>query len=102
MASPHENEAPINPDAEHHITNEKPIRDSESETRAGSDPDVGDEIAPHTSNHPHFGVNQVISNTGGLEDLAPVEKAGTYDKIEITEDMCYEELGFNFSTYKKW
>lgn len=31
-----------------------------------------------------------------------LEKIGTYDKYEITEDDCYDELGFNFSKAKKW
>lgn len=37
-------------------------------------------------------------NGGG----ANLEKLGTYDKYEITEDDCYEELGYNFSNWKKW
>lgn len=32
----------------------------------------------------------------------PVEKLGTHDKRELTEDMCYEELGFSWSPWKKW
>jgi hypothetical protein len=31
-----------------------------------------------------------------------LEKMGTYDKYEISEDDCYEELGFCFSKWKKW
>jgi len=31
-----------------------------------------------------------------------LEKLGTYDKYEITEDDCYEELGYSFSNSKKW
>ncbi|KAJ6783086.1 hypothetical protein PWT90_09363 [Aphanocladium album] len=31
-----------------------------------------------------------------------LEKLGTYDKYEITEDDCYEELGFCFPSWKKW
>ena len=33
---------------------------------------------------------------------AQLEKLGTYDRYEITEDDCYEELGYNFPTWKKW
>lgn len=33
---------------------------------------------------------------------AKMEKLGTYDKYEITEDDCYEELGYCFPTWKKW
>ena len=31
-----------------------------------------------------------------------IEKLGTNDKYEITEEDCYEELGFGFSDKKKW
>jgi len=31
-----------------------------------------------------------------------LEKLGTYDKREITEDDCYDELGFCFPAWKKW
>jgi len=31
-----------------------------------------------------------------------LEKLGTYDKYEISEEDCYEELGFCFPTAKKW
>ncbi|KAM3511363.1 hypothetical protein MY11210_004972 [Beauveria gryllotalpidicola] len=31
-----------------------------------------------------------------------LKKIGTYDKYEITEDDCYDELGFSFPTWKKW
>lgn len=31
-----------------------------------------------------------------------LEKLGTYDKYEITEDDCYEELGYCFPKWKKW
>ncbi|RMY71601.1 hypothetical protein D0863_05070 [Hortaea werneckii] len=27
---------------------------------------------------------------------------GTYDRYEITEEDCYSELGFSFTTWKKW
>lgn len=38
----------------------------------------------------------------GLEETHHIEKAGTYDKIELAEDDCYDELGFSFPTWKKW
>ncbi|KAL7823133.1 major facilitator superfamily domain-containing protein [Trichoderma gracile] len=31
-----------------------------------------------------------------------LEKLGTNDKYEITEDDCYDELGYCFPTWKKW
>ncbi|KAJ0164982.1 putative transporter [Colletotrichum tanaceti] len=33
---------------------------------------------------------------------AKLEKLGTHDKYEITEDDCYDELGFSFPKWKKW
>ncbi|KAJ4246541.1 hypothetical protein NW762_013482 [Fusarium torreyae] len=33
---------------------------------------------------------------------AGLEKIGTYDKYEITEDDCYDELGYSFPKWKKW
>jgi hypothetical protein len=35
-------------------------------------------------------------------DKAHYEKYGTYDRYEITEEDCYDELGFSFPTWKKW
>lgn len=39
---------------------------------------------------------------GGLEKLEKLEKLGTHDKYEITEDDCYEQLGYSFPSWKKW
>jgi hypothetical protein len=41
-------------------------------------------------------------NNDDSEELPRVEKAGTYDKIELTEDMCYDELGYSYPEWKKW
>lgn len=38
----------------------------------------------------------------GLEDTHVIEKTGTYDKIEIQEEDCYDELGYSFPSWKKW
>lgn len=43
--------------------------------------------------------NGAAANGNGTQKL---EKVGTYDKYEITEDDCYEELGFSFPSWKKW
>lgn len=56
----------------------------------------------HPHPHPHFGADRIISANNDAEDLPNVEKAGTYDKIEMTEDMCYDELGYAFPSWKKW
>ncbi|KAF2015636.1 MFS general substrate transporter [Aaosphaeria arxii CBS 175.79] len=39
---------------------------------------------------------------GDDADRAFYQKYGTYDRYEITEEDCYEELGFSFPTWKKW
>ncbi|KAF2807393.1 putative MFS multidrug transporter [Mytilinidion resinicola] len=53
--------------------------------------------------------NGVAANINNNPELAAaatgqqhLEKVGTYDKIEITEEDCYDELGFSFPTWKKW
>ncbi|TVY34353.1 Efflux pump [Lachnellula occidentalis] len=60
----------------------------------------GDAPRPHT----HWGETQVVEPHPDSADdsMPPVEKAGTYDKIELTEDDCYDELGFGFPEWKKW
>ncbi len=79
--------------------------DASSETKAEDHGLAEDEkIAPHTSRHPKFGDNQVFTapENDNSEDLPDAEKVGTYDKVELTEDMCYDELGFSFPSWKKW
>ncbi|RDA95364.1 hypothetical protein CP533_3541 [Ophiocordyceps camponoti-saundersi (nom. inval.)] len=43
-----------------------------------------------------------INESGKEAHGAELERLGTYDKYEITEDDCYEELGYGFSNWKKW
>lgn len=38
---------------------------------------------------------------GSDSDREFFEKYGTYDRYEITEEDCYDELGFCFPTWKK-
>ncbi|GJD02789.1 major facilitator superfamily transporter [Colletotrichum higginsianum] len=49
-------------------------------------------------------VNHLDRQADGLANGsgAKPEKLGTYDKYEITEDDCYDELGFSFPKWKKW
>lgn len=42
------------------------------------------------------------ANTSTENGPGNLEKLGTYDKYEITEDDCYEELGYSFPAWKKW
>lgn len=41
---------------------------------------------------------EAVGYANGLD----LDGYGSYDKIEITEDDCYDELGFSFPTWKKW
>lgn len=46
----------------------------------------------------------VATGPGGGNSADPEKKAalGNADKYEITEDDCYEELGFSYPVWKKW
>lgn len=35
-------------------------------------------------------------------DRSHYEKYGTYDRYEITEEDCWDEIGFTFPVWKKW
>ncbi|KAH8663618.1 putative MFS multidrug transporter [Tricladium varicosporioides] len=87
----------------HEVLSEKEANESEtsSQTKANEENQV-ENVAPYTSHHPHWGGNQVFEPPVNGDDLPEVEKAGTYDKIELTEEMCYDELGYSFPTWKKW
>ncbi|KAF2279597.1 MFS general substrate transporter [Westerdykella ornata] len=37
-----------------------------------------------------------------VEDRESHKRHGTYDRYIITEDDCYEELGYSWPTWKKW
>lgn len=61
--------------------------------------DQGPGAAPRTADN----TNISSSDERSAED-SPTggEKPGTYVKYEITEEDCYDELGFSFPTWKKW
>ncbi|CZT51792.1 related to multidrug resistant protein [Rhynchosporium secalis] len=90
--------------------NEKHVNESEtsSATKAENHASLTQNkegIAPQKSNHARFGDNQVFmppTNGSGEDDLPEARQVGTYDKVELTEDMCYDELGYSFSERKKW
>jgi hypothetical protein len=44
----------------------------------------------------------IVNATTSDEDRQFYEKHGTYDRYELTEEDCYDELGFSFPTWKKW
>jgi hypothetical protein len=97
--------APSAPNGEHEVINEKHDDSEASSTTKAEDAGLerDENVALGTSHHPRFGDNQVFTANGNdSEDLPNVEKAGTYDKIELTEDMCYDELGYSYPSWKKW
>ena len=105
MVAFEENGASSASNDEHEVINEKHDDSEASSTTkaedAGSERD--ENVAPHISHHTRFGDNQVFTaNNDDSEELPNVEKAGTYDKIELTEDMCYDELGYSYPNWKKW
>jgi len=48
------------------------------------------------------GIANTSTNPANGATGEKLEKLGTYDKYELGEDDCYEELGFCFSNKKKW
>ncbi|TAQ88401.1 hypothetical protein B7494_g3261 [Chlorociboria aeruginascens] len=79
------------------VTTEKIMHDSESSDSIKAELPTSrhvaaDPIAPHTSNHPHW-ANQVDEQLNNV---------GTHEKIEITEEDCYDQLGYSFPSWKKW
>lgn len=97
MASPQDSSAaaglhetpqqPVVPqDAEKHSAEQPPV-DSNSTTEI-EDAEKQEPIAPRRSRHTH-----------GFEAIT---KAETNGQLIITEDDCYDELGFGFPSWKKW
>lgn len=58
-----------------------------------------EETEEHTSDKSSDHDNVAQTTKGNGEKL---EQMGTYDKYELTEDDCYDELGFKFPSAKKW
>jgi MFS family permease len=57
----------------------------------------------HGAAHPHWGENQVVpAKTQDSNDMDEIDRPGTHDKVELTEDDCYDQLGYGFSDLKKW
>lgn len=66
------------------------MSDDSSTTRAeGVEATNVENVEPQGSRHANF-----------AEKSEPFDD--DYDKVEITEDDCYDELGFSFPSWKKW
>lgn len=57
-----------------------------------------DSTSDHDANHAEDPSGLATSE----DDRKHYQKYGTYDRYEITEEDCYDELGFSFPTWKKW
>ncbi|KXH54732.1 major facilitator superfamily transporter [Colletotrichum salicis] len=84
------------------VANEK--LESRDERIANGDTSASDTAAskehdPTSDHSEHLNGNSALNGNG---KGAKLEKLGTHDKYEITEDDCYEELGFCFPKWKKW
>jgi hypothetical protein len=64
------------------------LRGQESGSASGST------VHGNVANEPSLDTKEANATNGNGGNL---EKLGAYDKYELTEDDCYEELGFCFS-----
>jgi hypothetical protein len=55
-----------------------------------------------TSDLEHHHAKNSSAGTANHDDRAHFEKYGTHEKYEITEEDCYDELGFSYPESKKW
>lgn len=79
------------------MANQAPIRPSDVGSSAETEQKYEDsEVDTHNENR--LAPDETVSK----EDREFYEKYGTYDRYEITEEDCYDELGFCFPTWKKW
>ena len=55
-----------------------------------------------SADHEEGKINNDTTLTENGADRRHSEKFGNYDRYEITEEDCWDELGFSFPTWKKW
>ncbi|WQF87361.1 Putative major facilitator superfamily, MFS transporter superfamily [Colletotrichum destructivum] len=86
-------------DADLQVANEK--LEPQNDGTLNGDASTNEQTSPK---EPERDVNHLDRQADGLANAngAKLEKLGTYDKYEITEDDCYDELGFSFPKWKKW
>ncbi|KAF5492168.1 putative efflux pump kojT [Colletotrichum siamense] len=78
------------------LANEK--LESRDESSANGNTSSEDAVKKEADNTPGATHGEHPSNGNG----AKLERLGTNDKYEITEDDCYDELGYSFPKWKKW
>lgn len=80
---------------------EQPIANRPSDVNTETYTEKKDDSIPTTPRNETVG----LENPGAAdskEDRDFFAKYGTYDRYEITEEDCYDQLGFSFPTWKKW
>ena len=99
----HENAPPVEPT----LSQADAIRSSStSDTSSATQlPEESEKHEPAGDGHRHMrfpthDLEQTRVIDGPTE--ADLEKTGTNDKIELTEEDCYDQLGFSFPEWKKW
>jgi len=96
MAGHQSNAGPVVPDHNQHILANHDEDHNASETSSTTVADRYKEQPPSRPvNHAHFGEDQV-------KTISEKEGTATDGTRELTEDECRDELGFGFSTFKKW
>ncbi|KAL5350672.1 hypothetical protein ACLOAV_004241 [Pseudogymnoascus australis] len=94
MATPHELDPHRVADALEIIEPENSALELTSTSTENHD-SSDEKITGAPANRPRF-------PTHGLEETRVIEKTGTNTNIELTEEDCYDELGYSFSSTKKW
>jgi len=92
MASRHAHFGGEEPSEKSEITNQADLEQMNEKLESKDEEDASDKSQAGTNNAP------ATENANG----GNLEKLGTYDKYEITEDDCYEELGYCYPAWKKW
>jgi hypothetical protein len=64
--------------------------------------EAGDVEKKPASDGGHSHTENPTDHAISAADKEHYEKYGTYDRYEITEEDCYDELGFSFPEWKKW
>ncbi|KFY00069.1 hypothetical protein V495_01218 [Pseudogymnoascus sp. VKM F-4514 (FW-929)] len=91
MATPNATDAP-RAEAIEPITSDEDLTNSTTtENPDGS----GEKLADQPGNRPRF-------PTHDFAETRVIEKTGTNGHVEITEEDCFDELGFSFPDWKKW
>jgi MFS family permease len=77
-----------------------PPSDTSSATKAGEETENVPQ--PQASRHMRFRSHDLATTHAVDNERSEIEKVGTNDKTELTEEDCYDELGFGFPNWKKW